>query len=939
MTSEAPFPSAWTTWVRDRLAEPTEIQELSWPVLRGGANALLVAPTGTGKTEAALVPLLEEAHREGLAPIAILYISPLRALNRDLEGRLIAMAQAMGATVGVRHGDTPQSVRTRQSKSPPHLLITTPETLQLLLIGKNLRLGLAQVRAVVVDEVHELAASDRGAQLAVSLDRLDLLAGRRVRRVGLSATVGDPTSLAEFLDPRGTPRVLVVPGRKSMSLSVTSPPATPPASVASSLPSGSPPNAMDDAFLRATFEAVDEIRGHHSTLVFSNTRPTAERLGAYLHRLAPDLPLAVHHGSLSRELREESEVSFREGKLKALVATSSLELGIDIGVADHVIQFGSPHRIARLLQRVGRSGHRRELTSSGTVVTLEGADLEEAAVIGRRALAGMVEPVPVRRKNAMTLAQQLVATLRQEGTVPVEELHRRLCAAVPTRDLTREEFEEVLRFLEGLGCLRFEGDSVHRGRRTLERFYATLSMIPEEKSYPLIEMGTRRTIGTLDERFVLTKVLSRPDFIFLLHGTTWKMVKADEDGLLVEPVQELGDPPHWEGDDIPVPFEVAQEVGALRRTGDLAPYPLSPSGRGALASRLSSWSAHGHVPSDRVLTAEVHGRYLVLGYCFGTQVNNALATLVAGLATARMGARAEVRLVTPVWIVVELPAPVAPDEVPPLLRIDPPSVDELLERLVPGTEEYRWTFVVVARKMGLIGLSYEANEVRRLEPLMEAHRHTLVGREALAKVLHEKFDAPRAREVMERLGRGELALDVHQGSAHSPGNEALQRLRWQEVPQRPPPTLLRAVRDRLLREELTLVCLRCGFQRTVTPGSYASAGSSPCLACRGVLTAVLSPHRRKELLRLSRYVAAKRKGRVVSRPAPGTDPQRFASAYLSAELLASHGGHALLVMAGRGIGPETARRILSRPYDSEEALLTEILRAERNYARTREFWD
>ncbi|EQD50802.1 protein containing DNA/RNA helicase, partial [mine drainage metagenome] len=232
---------------------------------------------------------------------------------------------------------------------------------------------------------------------------------------------------------------------------------------------------------------------------------TAESLAARIHLLAPDVRLAVHHGSLSRQVREETEESFRQGKLQVLIATSSLELGIDVGTVDHVVQFGSPHQASRLLQRVGRAGHRMGEVSSGTVIGLDDEDLEEAMVLSRRALTREVEEIRVRRRNRLAMAQQIVASLRAEGEMPLEPLLNCLRRAVPVRDLTDAEVEALVGFLQELGSLRREGSRIRPGRGTLTRFYQALSLIPEEKTYPLRDLGTRKLLGTLDERFVVTQ--------------------------------------------------------------------------------------------------------------------------------------------------------------------------------------------------------------------------------------------------------------------------------------------------------------------------------------------------------------------------------------------------------------------------------------------------
>ena len=285
-----------------------------------------------------------------------------------------------------------------------------------------------------------------------------------------------------------------------------------------------------DPIQLAALRALEEtIRAHRTTLVFVNTRPTAEGLAARLNRLAPDLPVSVHHGSLSREVREEAEQEFREGKLRGLVATSSLELGIDVGFVDHVVQFGSPHQAGRLLQRIGRSGHRLDQEAHGLVLALDDEDLEEAAVLARRAVHGEVEPTTWRRGNRLAAAQQLVATLRADRAVASRGRRpdppgRRADAGALRRRLGRRSST----YLEGLGSLRREGTEVRpageRSSGSMRRFRSSRTSGPTGSA----TSATRRPIGTLDERFVLTQILGEPKQIFLLHGRTWRVVEFRE---------------------------------------------------------------------------------------------------------------------------------------------------------------------------------------------------------------------------------------------------------------------------------------------------------------------------------------------------------------------------------------------------------------------------
>ena len=944
----SPFPGIDDRLVRAvarrQILEPTEIQRLAFDALAGDDDALLISPTGTGKTEAALLPVLSRRLADGWPPIGVLYVTPLRALNRDLEHRLVALAGEVGLTAAVRHGDTSASARLAQSRRPPDLLITTPETLQILLVGRRLRESLRRARVVVIDEVHELVGSDRGAQLALTLERLDALAGMRLRRIGLSATVGNPEEVARFLAPAPrSVRVLVAASRRPLVLTarrpVEPPEALPPERVA---------ELRADPELLVGLRATEaEIREHRTTLVFVNTRRTAEGLAARLQRLAPDLPIAVHHGSLSREVREEAERAFRDGRLRALVATSSLELGIDIGAVDHVVQFGSPHQVGRLVQRVGRSGHRLDRTIHGTVLALDDDDLEEAAVLARRADAGEVEPVGWRTRNRLAAAQQVVAELRAEGTVDRARMIATFRGAVPVRDLTDAEWEELLAYLADLALAREAGTSLTSGRGTLARFYASLSLIPDERTYRLRDLATRRVIGTLDERFVLTQILAQPEEIFLLHGRTWKVVEHRDGELLVEGVQELGQEPRWAGEDLPVPFEVAQEIGRLRRDGGFAAYPIPLDDQRRLELRRQDGLASGSLATDRRVTVTPNGRLVVYGACFGTRTNETLALAVAGLLTSRLGSRVEVAAVEPTWFVLELPIAVEPSALLDAFRLEPAALEPLVERLVPSGLDYRWVFLTVARKLGVVPPSADPRDLRSLEPLLAESRTTPLGQEVLEKTLHDRYDLEHARAVLGGVRDGTIEVAL---TARSPVSDApLERLRWRAVPDRPPPTLLRAIRERLERESLVLVCLRCGFTRRTTALQYREAGGSRCLICRGSLSAVLSARREAEVLRLARYAKAKRAAE--KGPAPGGRPRRRTRAippetenlvragYTSAELVAHHGERALLALAARGVGPETARRLLAHAYRDDDAFLTELLRAERAYARTRAFWD
>ncbi|HLE46168.1 MAG TPA: DEAD/DEAH box helicase, partial [Thermoplasmata archaeon] len=423
----------------------TEPQRLTVPRILAGRNVLVIAPTGIGKTEAAMLPILHRILTEKPEPVSCLYITPLRALNRDMLRRMTFFGEELGIRVAVRHGDTSPKERAEQTRHPPDVLITTPETFQILFTGRRVRDQLRTVKWVVIDEIHELAGDDRGAQLAIGLERLVELVGRDVQRIGLSATVGSPDEVAAFLGGVGREvEVIKVPIPKGIRIAVEVP-----------LPSDEDKAMAERLHLQEVQAAAirrchELIESHRSTLFFVNTRDTAEFLSSRLTLAFPNASLGVHHGSLSKDIRVQMEDDFKAGVLKSLICTSSLELGIDVGTADFVLQYNSPREVSRLVQRIGRSGHGVGEVSDGLVIATHEDDFAEAAVIARRALAEELEPVTVRPDNLAVLANQLVAMAMARPSLVADEAYALVRHAHPFRALLRADFDAVLKQLASL---------------------------------------------------------------------------------------------------------------------------------------------------------------------------------------------------------------------------------------------------------------------------------------------------------------------------------------------------------------------------------------------------------------------------------------------------------------------------------------------------------
>ena len=466
----AGFHPAVATWFERRFGEPTPPQIEGWPAIREGTHTLIASPTGSGKTLAAFLcaidDLVQRGLREGLEDrVSVLYISPLKALSNDIEKNLRAPLEGIRSTLedlgyddieirtAVRTGDTPSHLRTKMVKKPPHIFVTTPESLYILLTSEGGRRMLSDVRTVIVDEIHAVVTNKRGAHLALSLERLQALVGRDITRIGLSATQNPIEDVARFLvgaghGPDAPPscRIVDVGHQREMDVAVELP--------------GSP---LETVMSHEVFEEIYAklaalIHAHRTTLVFVNTRKLAERVTRHLAELLGEDEVAAHHGSLSRAHRLDAERRLKSGELRAVVATASLELGIDVGDVDLVCQLGSPHSVATFLQRVGRSGHWHGGTPKGRLFPLSRDDLVECAALMRCVRQGELDRIRIPEGSTDILAQQIVASAAARDEWSESDLLQWVRRAWPYRNLSEQRFNQVLEVLS-------EGFATSRGRR------------------------------------------------------------------------------------------------------------------------------------------------------------------------------------------------------------------------------------------------------------------------------------------------------------------------------------------------------------------------------------------------------------------------------------------------------------------------------------------
>ena len=783
------FSPGTRAWFEQAFEGPTPAQELGWPAIASGGHTLIQAPTGSGKTLAAFLYGIDRLNPRPGEGLRLLYVSPLKALNYDIERNLRGPLAGLRSElrVGVRTGDTPQKERAAMVRNPPDILITTPESLFLLLTSQA-RETLRGIETVIVDEVHAVAGTKRGAHLALSLERLDRLTGKPIQRVGLSATQRPLEEIGRFVSG-GREIELVDAGRaKELDLKVVVP-----------LDDMREPEEQQSIWPSIYPEILELVRAHRSTIVFVNNRRLAERLALRLNDLAEEEIARAHHGSLAREQRVEVEELLKKGEIPCLVATSSLELGIDMGAVDLVIQVESPKSVARGLQRVGRAGHELDAVSKGRIFPKFRADLLESAVVVKRMLEGGIEETKIPRNPLDVLAQQIVAICADEE-IAVDELHQLVRGAYPFSDLSRVQLENVLDMLDG----RYPSDEfaelrarvvwdrtagVVKGRQGARRLAVTnAGTIPDRGLFGvhLVDGGGR--VGELDEEMVYE---ARAGQTFLLGASTWRIEEITRDQVLVSPAPGVpGAVPFWKGEGVGRPYELGEAIGATSRelvalsdekaTARLqAEHMLDERAATNLLTFLREQEgATGAVPSDRTVVVErfrdeIGDWRLCILTPFGGRVHAPWALALGARLRASLGLETQA-----IWsddgIAIHLPDADAPPPVEEVL-LAPEQVEELVTQELGDTALFGARFRENAGRSLLIPRRRPGERTPLWQQRLKAQSLLQVARrypafpivlETYRECLQDVFDLPALKRLLQGLRTRQIDLvDVETASA------------------------------------------------------------------------------------------------------------------------------------------------------------------------------
>jgi len=906
--NQIPNSNLYSLFANQGFTTLTKIQKKASPIILQKKDCLVVAPTGSGKTECSVIPifsLVKKSKRTG--KIKVLYITPLRALNRDVFRRITQYAQSNDLSIEIRHGDTTQKVRRKITENPPDVLITTPETLVILLTQIKMLNALSDLEWIVIDEVHELLGSERGSQLSLSFERLQINSKFPLTKIGLSATVGNFEEAGKFVV--GTKRKCEI----IRDLSIRD-------------------YDVEIRYVEGTISDVAEkiieyVLGldlNSPILLFTNTRGEAEFLASILKEKS-SINIELHHGSLSKEVREDTEISLREGRKGIVVCTSSLELGLDIGSVELVIHYGSPRQVSKLVQRIGRSKHNRNESAKGLIITNNTDDEFEANAILNRVKEGSIESQEIHDGSLDVLAHHLVGMTMQLGEISVIKAYEIVTKAYPFRKLKFQDLVNVLDLLDSNYLIFFDKIKMKFRRKggAFKYYFENLSTIPDILKFKVFDSVGKKIIGSLDQRFV-------GDFgdsgnIFVLKGSQWKILNVDEKSFSVnvEPFRGGGiTVPYWEGESIPIDYKTAEKVGDFRtkvKNGSLI-----------LINHTIEKLPFDEIPNTNTIVVESCKSQgsIVVHSCFGTKINSTLSTLLSSLLSSILGFVVDTQS-DGYRIVLSSRSRISEKLFLEVIK-DDYDLYSMVTASLKGTHNVNWKTWCVAKKFGVVrrGAVYEKKSARFL---YERYSKTPLVKEALRELFHDKYDLKNTEKILQKIKENTISIKWLEVDNFSKLAEPIldHTTKYYSSPINLDKGILDLVKTRLAKTKHRLICARCGkWERVVETNEVKNLLICPYCKSRQITATYYSDYD------LPKIIRKKHEGKKLT----SEELHKFNRAWKVASLVENFGKLAVTVISGYGVGADTAARILRNMVD-EEIIFKQIYEAERQYVITRGFWD
>ena len=831
-------------------------------------------------------------------------------MNNDVLRRIIKYAKSENLRVQIRHSDTTTSERRKIVEDPPQVLITTPESLAVVLTSNKMLKALDSLEWVIIDEAHELVSNERGSHLSISLERLQAASLLPVIRIGLSATVGNLKEAARFIS--GANRKCAILTDNSMRI-----------------------YDIDVKFIKGTLNTVAEfilnyikhskIQG--SVLLFTNTRDEAEYIGTILKN-QNYIDVDVHHGSLSKDMREETEIRLREGSAGIVVCTSSLELGLDIGSVELVVHYGSPRQVSKLMQRIGRSKHRQRTSAKGLIVTNIPDDEIEALAIIRRMKKGSIEEQLMHTGAFDVLAHHLVGLAMQtRDAIRMEVAFDLVTKAYPFRLITFNDLKECVNLLESNGIISYnrEDQTYQRRIKAYKYYFENLSMIPHVLKFEVIDSISKRKIGTLDQQFVGD--YGERGNVFVLKGSQWRILSIDEGRMQVnvEPLHGTAiNIPYWVGEMIPVDFKTAEEVGSIRNQVAMNYIKISTS---IIEDSIKSLKV---IPDSKNIVIEnlIARNTVVIHSTFGSKVNNTIASLLSTVLSSQLGHLVEIRS-DAYRIMLSSTARIGKDHVERILK-ETCDLEAIIIVSFTGTHNINWKVWMVAKRFGMINREaiYD-KKVARI--IYDRYAKTPISRESIREIIHDKYDISQTGKIIRNIQNDVIKIHWIETDEFSDlAKPILEHSgKFSATPLSVEKGIMELVKERLEKTKHRFICIRCGkWERTVE--TRESPENLSCPKCRSRLITRTSFYDYD----LAKIIAKRLGGDKLSLE----ENHKFERAWKVSSLINNFGKKAIVVLAGYGIGADTAARILRNSIDENEVYKS-IYEAERQYVTTRGFWD
>jgi len=841
--------------IKEKFGSLNEVQKLAIPKILERKNVVISSPTGSGKTEAALIPIFNELLKNKIS-IFCLYVTPLRALNRDLLSRLDWWANKLDIEIAVRHSDTSLYERRKQSIFVPNILITTPETLNIILVAKKLREYLKNLNFVVIDEIHELLDSKRATQLAFCIKRLKLISNN-ITFIALSATIANKDEIRKIFGENF--EFVSTFERKKYEIDVI----------------------LEEDLKRRVEKILDVIRNNRLTIIFTNTREQAEALA---NRLKEFENVEVHHSSLSKEIREKVESLMREGKIKACVATSSLQLGIDIGYIDFAIQYNSPRQVSQLIQRIGRAKHKISEVSRGLIICDNFEDFEESKNILKKLSENYLEKQKVFENCLDVLALNILGLLLEYKRMKINEIYKIVKEVEVYKNLSEKDFKDLIKFLASHKLIFLDGDLIKISKKGLKVYFDNLSLIPDTKQYAIIDITENKKIGTLDESFVKTELEIGSNI--LIKGEIWEVLNIDEEKIEVCPSKKReAIIPYWEGELLPVAFEIAKEMKYEKK---IEVFPFD----------------------DKFC--------YVLIFPFGNKVNLTIQLALYAL----IGSRIEKFFIKSDAYRIFIFLPFRNDELilNSLNSLSEENIEEIIKISLKNTKLFEYKFLHVAKRFGIIKKDSKITK-SILKILIENYKNDVIGKETVNEIIQEKLDLENAKKVLNEIKNLKIEFRNKPSKIAEIGLRKLFFFR--EEPSELLPQIINKVKERILNKRIVLACLNCGFY-----DEYIVKNLSEEIVCEKCKSKLVTLIKTFKDLKLS-IINKKLKGLKLTKE----ESKEYDKLFRIAELIMEHGKYAIIALSGIGIGIKAAIEILRE----KERIFEKIYEKEKEFIKRKRF--